>query len=301
MRLKNVTLVQLRTFLSLVRNESFTKAGQDLAVSPATVTSQIKQLEDALETRLLFRTTRSVKLTDAGAVLARQATKILHLIEAIPERLGAVANLERGEISVGIIGTAGYVMPKVLASYQHEHPGIHLDLMMGNRNTIWDAILEGNIDLGIMGTPPEDTNIQSEVIGTHRLIFVAHPNHPLCQLDRELTPKELIKHQLIAREVGSGTRLAMAAYFGALFHQATRPPIVLDTNEGIKQSILAGMGISLLSDATCELELNHGLLKTLPVEGTPLDRQWYAVRLANLERNPAEQSLLRFLAMQAER
>jgi DNA-binding transcriptional LysR family regulator len=152
-----------------------------------------------------------------------------------------------------------------------------------------------------MGTPPEDTNIQSEVIGTHRLIFVAHPNHPLCQLDRELTPKELIKHQLIAREVGSGTRLAMAAYFGALFHQATRPPIVLDTNEGIKQSILAGMGISLLSDATCELELNHGLLKTLPVEGTPLDRQWYAVRLANLERNPAEQSLLRFLAMQAER
>ena len=100
MRLKNVTLVQLRTFLSLVRNESFTKAGQDLAVSPATVTSQIKQLEDALETRLLFRTTRSVKLTDAGAVLARQATKILHLIEAIPERLGAVANLERGDASV---------------------------------------------------------------------------------------------------------------------------------------------------------------------------------------------------------
>ena len=118
MRLKNVTLVQLRTFLSLIRNESFTKAGQDLAVSPATVTSQIKQLEDALETRLLFRTTRSVKLTDAGAVLARQATQILHLIEAIPERPGAVANLERGEVSVGIIGTAGYVMPKVLASYR---------------------------------------------------------------------------------------------------------------------------------------------------------------------------------------
>ena len=80
-----------------------------------------------------------------------------------------------------------------------------------------------------------------------------------------------------------------------------RPPIVLDTNEGIKQSILAGMGISLLSDATCELKLNNGMLKTVPVAGTPLDRQWYAVRLANLERNPAEQSLLRFLAMQAER
>jgi len=125
--------------LSLVRNESFTKAGQDLAVSTATVTSQIKQLEDDLETRLLFRTTRSVKLTDAGAVLARQATKISHLIEAIPERLGAVANLERGKVSVGIIGTAGYVMPKVLASYQREHPGIHLDLMMGNRNTIGDG------------------------------------------------------------------------------------------------------------------------------------------------------------------
>ena len=121
------------------------KAGQDLAVSPATVTAQIKQLEDALDAMLVFRTTRSVRLTDAGAVLARQATKILHLIEAIPERLGAVENLERGEVSVGIIGTAGYVMPKILATYQEEHPGIHLDLMMGNRNTIWDAILEGKV------------------------------------------------------------------------------------------------------------------------------------------------------------
>lgn len=89
--------------------------------------SQITQLEDGLETRLFFHTTRSVKLTDAGAVLARQATKILHLIEAIPKRVGAIANLERGEVSVSIIGTAGYVMPKVLANYQNDHLGIHLD------------------------------------------------------------------------------------------------------------------------------------------------------------------------------
>ena len=301
MRIKNVTLVQLRTFLSLVRNESFTKAGQDLAVSPATVTAQIKQLEDALDATLVFRTTRSVRLTDAGAVLARQATKILHLIEAIPERLGAVENLERGEVSVGIIGTAGYVMPKVLAAYQEEHPGIHLDLMMGNRNTIWDAILEGKIDIGIMGTPPEDTNIESEIIGEHQLIFVAHPNHPLSKLEREITARELIRYQLIAREVGSGTRLAMAAYFGALFHQTARTPVVLDTNEGIKQAVLAGMGISMLSEATCEVELHHGLLKRLTVEGTPIPRQWYAIRVANMERNPAEISLLNFLAAQCKK
>ena len=127
MRLKNVTLVQLRTFLSLVQNESFTKAGPDLAVSPSTVISQTTQLEDGREPRLFFHTTWSVKLTDAGAVLARQATKILHLIEAIPKRPGAVVNLERGEVFVGIIGTAGYEMPKVLANYQNDHPGIHLD------------------------------------------------------------------------------------------------------------------------------------------------------------------------------
>lgn len=299
MRIKSVTLVQLRTFLSLVRNESFTKAGQDLSISPATVTSQIKQLEEALDAQLVFRTTRSVRLTDSGAVLARQATKILHLIEAIPERLGAVQNLERGEVSIGIIGTAGYVMPDILSKYQDEHPGIHLDLMMGNRNTVWDAILEGKIDIGIMGTPPEDTNIESEVIGRHQLIVVAHPSHTLAKLNRNITPKELIRHQLIAREVGSGTRLAMAAFFGALFHQTSRAPIVLDTNEGIKQAVLAGMGISMLSDATCQLELKHGLLKQLSVEGTPLQRQWYAIRTANMERNPAELSLLQYLIDQA--
>ena len=87
----------------------------------------------------------------------------------------------------------------------------------------------------------------------------------------------------------------MAAYFGALFHQTTRTPVVLDTNEGIKQAVLAGMGISMLSDATCDLELEHSLLKQLSVEGTPLPRQWYAIRMANMERNPAETSLFRFL------
>ena len=137
-------------------------------------------------------------------------------------------------------------MPKILATYREEHPGIHLDLMMGNRNTIWDAILEGKIDIGIMGTPPEDTNIESAVIGEHQLIFVADPKHPLSKLEREVTARAdpISAH---CSEVGSGTRLAMAAYFGALFHQTARTPVVLDTNEGIKQAVLAGMGISMLS------------------------------------------------------
>ena len=88
----------------------------------------------------------------------------------------------------------------------------------------------------------------------------------------------------------------MAAYFGALFHQTARTPVVLDTNEGIKQAVLAGMGISMLSEATCGIELHHGLIKRLTVEGTPIPRQWFAIRVANMERNPAEISLLDFLA-----
>ena len=295
MRIRNITLSHLRTFLSLIRNESFTKAGRDLSVSPATVTSQIKQLEETLETKLLFRTTRSVRLTDKGIVLARQATKIMHLVEAIPQRLGAVENLERGEVKVGIITTAAYVMPKLLAKFHKEHPGIRLGLSMANRTKIWDSVLDGALDIAIMGVPPENTNIESEIIASHNLSFFASPSHPLSLMNRKLTARQLVRYQLLAREVGSGTRLAMAAFFGSLFHQTPFPPIELDTNEGIKQSVMAGLGISLLSDSTCKLECGQGLLKGLDVKGTPLTRHWYAVRLANVERNPAEHSLMEFL------
>lgn len=298
MRIKNISLTQLRTFLSLIRSESFTKAGQDLSISTATVTSQIKHLEEALDTKLLFRTTRSVKLTDQGIVLARQATKIIHLVEAIPQRLGAVENLERGEVRVGIITTASYVVPKLLAAFHNEHPGIRLDLSMANRTKIWESILNGTIDIGIMGLPPEDTNIESDVIANHKLCFFASPSHRLSKTSQTLNAQQLVKHQLLAREVGSGTRLAMAAFFGSLFHQTPFKPIELDNNEGIKQSIMAGLGISMLSDSTCLLECRQGLLKMLNVEGTPLERNWYAVRLANIERNPAERRLMEFLKSQ---
>ena len=115
---------------------------------------------------------------------------------------------------------------------------------MGNRNTIWDAILEGKIDIGIMGTPPEDTNIESEVIGEHQLIFVAHPNHPLSKLDREITARELIRYQLIARELGQELD---SQWLHILAHCSIRQPghPWYSTNEGIKQAVLAGMGISM--------------------------------------------------------
>jgi DNA-binding transcriptional LysR family regulator len=142
-----------------------------------------------------------------------------------------------------------------------------------------------------MGTPPEDVNIESNVIGTHQLVMLCHPEHALAKHDRPVAPEALIKHQLIAREVGSGTRLAMAAFFGGLFHQAPKAPLVLDSNEAIKQAIMANMGVSLLSDSTCHLELGLGLIHHIPVQGTPLPRKWYAVRTANTERNPAEESL----------
>ena len=295
MRLNNVSLNQLRTFMSVVRNESFTRAGQDLSLSPATITSQIKQLEESLETQLFFRTTRSVRLTDAGRALARQAIKILHLVEAIPEKVGAVQQLETGEVRVGVISSAKYVMPRVLSAYQREHPGISIDMTIANRDHIWEAILQGEIDLGIMGTPPEDVNIEAHVIAHHQLIMLCHPEHALARVTEPVDAKALIRYPLIAREVGSGTRLAMAAFFGGLFHQTTKAPMVLDSNEGIKQAILANMGISLLSDSTCQLELELGLLHHIPVNGTPLPRRWFAVRTAQTERNPAEESLLAFL------
>jgi DNA-binding transcriptional LysR family regulator len=155
-------------------------------------------------------------------------------------------------------------------------------------------MLAGNdIDLAIMGTPPQHVECDARRIAEPPLAWLAAPDHPLAAL-RSVAPAQLAGEQLIVREPGSGTRTSMERY---LRGHRVKPVQVLEmsSNETIKQAVMAGMGIAFLSEHAAGLEIEAGRLVRLRVSDTPVVRQWYAVHRTDKRFLPAARAFCRFL------
>jgi DNA-binding transcriptional LysR family regulator len=266
--MRNVTVRQLQIFVAASQAQSFARAAERLRLSPAAVSFQIRQIEDLSGVALFERIGRKVVPTEAGTALLGYARIVLQALADGDQALTALRGGVGGRITIGAISTAKYLVPHVLARFQAAYPAVAIHLRDGNRREIADALAGGAIDLAVMGRPAETADVQATPFAAHPSVVIAPAGHPLA--DRtELPPAALAGERFIAREDGSGTR--------ALLDQLCRdagfaPHIAMTTssNETIKQAVMAGMGIALISRHTIGLELALGLLRTLPVDGFPL-------------------------------
>jgi DNA-binding transcriptional LysR family regulator len=289
----NVTLKQLRAAASLRKNGSVTRAAHDLGVSPPAVTLQLQALNDQLGMKLVERSATGMTLTQAGNAVADAAAKIEAILRECEALLAALNGAERGEVSVGIISTAKYYAPQALAAFAQAHPGVELRLSVGNRDEIIRGLEQHELDIAIMGRPPADLNVIADVIGDHPHVIIARPDHRLASQKR-IKPQALNGELMLVREVGSGTRRLMEDYF-AEEHITPRMGMNISSNETIKQSVIAGLGIAFISAHTIDSEVKSGRLAVLDIIGLPIVRQWHAVHLAQRAMMPASGALLNFL------
>ncbi|MGC9269147.1 LysR substrate-binding domain-containing protein [Acidiphilium sp.] len=289
----NVTLRQLRAIAALRKHGSVTRAAAELNVSPPAVTLQVKALEDQLGIALVERSAGGMVLTQGGMVIADASTRIEAVLREAEATLSAMAGAERGEVRVGIISTAKYYAPRALAAFAREHPGIDLRLLVGNRDDIIDGLAHHVVDLAIMGRPPTDMKVIADEIGDHPHVVVAPPDHRLAGV-RGIAPSELNNEVMLVREAGSGTRRLMEFYC-AEANITPRIGMQIGSNETIKQSVIAGLGVSFISAHTIDAEVKDGRLVVLDIVGLPIVRQWFAVHLIEREMMPASSALLNFL------
>lgn len=289
----HLTLRQLKIFEAVARHLSFSRAADELHLTQPAVSMQVRSLEEAAGLPLTEQVGKKIFLTEAGGELARHARVVAQQLREAEEALAAMKGLRGGLLNIAAVSTAKYFVPRLLAAFRDNHPEVELRLGVNNREAIVQQLADNEIDLAIMGRPPQEIETVSEPFADNPLVFIAAPDHPLARLKR-IEPQRLAKEIFLLREPGSGTRKALERLFAD--HGLTiKMRMELGSNEAIKQAIVGGLGVSVLSRHTLALDAPMGQLAILDVAGFPIERQWYVAYPAGKQLSIVARTFLDYL------
>ena len=296
--IRSLTLRQLQIFVVASRYPSFARAAEELHLTQPAVSMQIRQLEEAIGLPLFERVARKLALTEAGERLSHHASRILGEIKDAEDTMTSLTQADSGSIAVSIVSSATYFAPKLLALYSQQYPKVDVRFSVGNRETLLRLLQDNATDLAIMGRPPPELGTTAEPLAWHPHVIVAPLSHPLCGA-RRFDLQELAGDTFLLREPGSGTRAVVEHTFRQHLFVPART-VTLGSNETIKQAVMAGMGVSLISLHTLALELRTGEIALLDVNGTPIERTWQLVHSRSKQLSPTCLAFRRFLLEHAE-
>jgi DNA-binding transcriptional LysR family regulator len=286
--MKNATFRQLRVFNEVARQLSFVRAAENLHLTPPAVTMQIKELESQVGMPLFDRSGKKVSLTTTGEYMVVYARKILALLKDAEDASARLQRAEIGLLTVGMVSTAKYFMMRMLSDFRERHAGVDIRVCTGNREQLVKMLQNNEVDIAVMGQPPTELQTRTEPFAAHPLVFVAASDHPLVERE-QLTADDLRPYEFIVREQGSGTRVAMQKFFTD--HRVEpRLQMQVNSNETLKQAVMAGLGLGFVSLHTIGSELDHGQIAILDVQSTPVFRVWNMVHTLAKVLSPAAEA-----------
>jgi DNA-binding transcriptional LysR family regulator len=289
----NITLRQLQVFDSVARLASYTRAAEELHLTQPAVSMQVRQLEENLGVELFEQVGRRAQLTQAGEEVLRYGRGITSQLDELQQVLGAIKGLRGGRLRVSAATTANYFIAHLLAVFSRRYPGIEIRLDVTNRESLLRQLSENTVDMVVMGRPPTELDVEAGAFMENPLVVVAPPTHPLAE-EHDIPLEWLQDEVFLVREPGSGTRIAMERFF-AEHGMHVRTGMEVGSNEAIKQSVQAGLGLGLLSRYTLALELSLGRLVELDVHDFPILRQWHLVHRRGKRLSPVAEAFKGFM------
>jgi DNA-binding transcriptional LysR family regulator len=298
--MRNLSLRQLRCVTAIRKHGKIVTAAEELRLTPPAVTLQLQQIEAETGLTLFDRTPDGMRATMAGLAVLDAAQAIDERLRVLADEIDAIKGLRRGSIRLGVVSTAKYFAPRMMAAFMAEYPDIEMSLRVGNRAQTIDSLKDHAIDIALMGRPPGTVPVRAVVFGDHPLVIVAAPDHPLAGR-HGISKEEIARQSFLMREQGSGTRISMEIFMREIPGWLEQPAIEMDSNETIKQSVMAGLGVAFISGHTIASELEAGRLAMLDVTGMPIRRQWFAVTRGDRGMTPAMAAFHEFLAKEGAR
>ena len=260
---------------------------------------QIKQLEESAGLPLFEQLGKKIFLTPAGQEMHHYCRTIAQQLDELDRVMAELRGMQRGRLVIAVASTANYFAPQLLATFNHRHPGITISLDVTNREGLLEHLDRNDIDLVIMGRPPEGLDLVAEPFTENPLVVIAPPDHALAKTAR--IPLEWLQQEtFVVREPGSGTRTAMERFF-AEKNVRLSTGMEMSSNEAIKQAVQAGLGLGIVSIHTLELELETRRLTVLDVEHFPILRHWYIVHRQGKRLSPVAQAFKEFVVEEARK
>jgi len=296
--IQHVSLRQMQIFEAVVRLGGYTRAAEELHLTQPTVSMQVKKLGETMGDPLLEKFGSHLHTTAIGDEVYASARNILNNMVALGDATAAMEGVIKGPLRIAVITTAKYFMPHLLGAFINLHPDVQPSLKVTNRSRVLERLKSNEDDLLIMGQVPVELDVVAHPFVDNELVVVASSSHPLTKC-RNITLKQLHKERFLMRESGSGTRLAIERLFAEQALEI-QPYMELGSSEAIKQAVMAGLGISVLSRHNLRLELAGKHIAILDVKGFPLFYRWYAVHLKGKKLSSTARSFLDFLLLQGK-
>lgn len=270
-----VTLPQLRSFEAVARLGGVGRAARALHLAQPTVSTQMKELARGVGAALFTPRGRGLELTPTGELLLATARELFERWQRFEQEVAELQGLERGRLRIAAVTTAEYFVPDLLGPFAKRHPGIDVELAVENRDAVVRRLERGDDELAVMMLPPTHLPLQRWPFLENPLVVVAARDHPLVAR-RRLTLQQVAREPLLAREAGSGTRLAVEAL---LQQKGVEWParMALGSNEAIKHAVAAGLGVAVMSRHALGRDPARDGLVELKVQGLPIRRMWHFV------------------------
>lgn len=284
-----MNIKQLEIFVTIATTGSFSKGAEAAFITQSTASQHIATLEDICGVKLLDRTGRGAIPTEAGKILLAHAQQVLKSLKKTEQALLQFRQADGVELCVGgstIPGT--YLLPKAIAALRASDPGITVKAEIGDSSEILAKLIEEHIEIGIVGSTVDDTQLTAEALGHDVILLVARKEHPWCGRS-DIQVAELLTQPVIMREKGSGTNDVVTAALrrhgiktGNLMVSA-----FISSSEAIKQAVLAGCGMAFISEMAVREELEQGALIPIHLADFAINRSFSLVQRRGRTLSPA--------------
>lgn len=282
----------LKVFVTVIEQKNFSRAGDILNLSQPGVSLHIRNLENELGTKLIYRSPKQVQITEPGKILYRHAKQMLNHYETAKREINEFNNVVSGTMKIGASFTIGeYYLPKVLAEFSTKYPMVDIQIIISNSNDVIQGIRSNKLDIGLIEGETDYKDIDVMPFMNDEMIVVVPPDHPLSQMD--LIEGNMLQNQIwVLREQGSGTRTYSDKLLSSL-ELNIKKTFIFTSIQGVKEAVMAGLGIALLSRLTVQKELKSNELKTFHLKNEPLIRPFSIVKKLDFDASKAMELFLR--------
>ena len=286
---------RLRLLVELGRRGSVSAAADACRMGQPSASKHLKTLEAAVGAKLVEREGRASRLTDAGRIVAAHAARVLDTFQGMEEELRALHGAERGTLALAASTTPGsYVLPSILQCFADRHPRVDVDVVIGSSAWVAERVAHREVQLGLAGDVALPDGVTGEPFLDDEVIGIAAPGR-LNLRDGRAALAELKTSTLLVREHGSSTRAVAERALARVGYQPAKR-WELDSNEAIKRSVAAGLGVGFVSRLVVEDELARGELESFTVQGAAsMSRSVFLLRSDGRDLTAAERAFVETL------